>query len=485
MLIWPFCGSGQNGQKEWEKIIIRTEELLSHGYLDTLVTHKREGDLVLESLHEGILAHDLKRRLFLFNKAAERMTGYRREEVLGKDCHEVFPGKFCGENCSFCKLGNMEIQEQSKEYSVSLISEDGQERTITMNIFPIEGQDSNPIGVVAAFRDITEELSLRKFLETTTTFHGIVGRDPLMQDLFALIEDVAESNVPVLILGESGTGKELVASLIHHLSSRKDRMFVPVNCGAIPEQLIESELFGHVKGAFTGAVREKKGRFELADGGTLFLDEIGDLPLPMQVKLLRVLQNGHFERVGGEKTVRTDVRIIAATNKDLDKAVNQGEFREDLYYRICVLPIYVPPLRDRKGDIPLLATHCLKESLQSRGSKPEEVILGLDAMAILRDYDWPGNVRELQNTIQHALIRCKSKVISPEHLPASLLRAKSRTIQIGHPSDRQRGRKPLALTLETVRDALVSTGGNKKQAAAMLGISRSTLYRYLHTYFSK
>ncbi|OCC14593.1 response regulator [Dissulfuribacter thermophilus] len=478
MLTWKLDGKGDSREEDLRQILERTHDLFSHGYLDALVTYKRHGDLVLESLNEGIIAHDLKRRIFLFNRAAERITGFNKEEVLGKDCHEVFPGKFCGEKCSFCRLGTPGLDELDKEYSVSLVSKDGKKRTITMNLFPIEGPNKKPLGVVAAFRDITEELRLRRLLTPSTSFHGMIGKDPRMQDLFALIEDVAKSNVPVLILGESGTGKELVASLIHHLSPRKDHLFVPVNCGAIPENLLESELFGHEKGAFTGAIREKRGRFELAHKGTLFLDEIGDLPLPMQVKLLRVLQNGTFERVGGEKTINVDVRIIAATNKDLKEAVRKGEFREDLYYRICVLPITIPPLRERKEDIPLLAIHFLKDALKTTGKRPEDMVISPEAMAILRDYDWPGNVRELQNAIQYALVRCKTRVIAPEHLPASILKSKSRVIEIDR-TPRTRGRRPLNLSPEAVKEALIKTGGNKKQAASLLGISRASLYRYL------
>jgi len=357
-----------------------------------------------------------------------------------------------------------------------------------MNLFPLRGADGKPYGIVASFRDITEELTLKRRLLSSGSFHGMVGKDPKMQDLFATIEDVAQSDLPVLILGESGTGKEMVALLIHELSPRKGHLFVPVNCGAIPENLLESELFGHEKGAFTGAIREKRGRFELAHRGTLFLDEIGDLPLSMQVKLLRVLQDGTFEKVGGERRIKVDARIVAATNKDLEQAVKKGEFREDLYYRICVFPVHVPSLRERKSDIPLLANHFLEKGLAAYGRRGPDCAIGSDAMAMLMAYNWPGNVRELENAIQYALLKCKGRLIEPCHLPRQLIHEQEgRSIAVvappgpAPPADRpkKRGRKPKPLTVDTVKDALVAAGQNKKRAAEMLGISRATLYRFL------
>jgi transcriptional regulator with GAF, ATPase, and Fis domain len=304
-----------------------------------------------------------------------------------------------------------------------------------------------------------------------TQFSGIIGKDERMLEVYDLIRDLADNTAPVLILGESGTGKELVAAAIHNEGPRAQKLFVPVNCGALPETLLESELFGHVKGAFTGAFRDKKGRFELADGGTIFLDEIGDISPAMQVRLMRVLQEGTFERVGSESTLKVDVRLISATNKDLQKEIAAGRFRDDLYYRLSVVPIRLPPLRERRNDIPLLAEHTLKRALEMSGR--QGVALSADALDIMLSYDWPGNVRELQNWIQFALVKCKTGVIRPEHLPPSRVTAAA---GIPLPGTARRRRK---LDAESVRMALQQTGGNRVEAARLLGVSRATLYRFL------
>ncbi len=319
--------------------------------------------------------------------------------------------------------------------------------------------------------DIAELGRLRRRLKTEQSFAGIVGRDAKMLELFDTIREVAEVNVPVLIQGESGTGKELVATAIHNEGHNVDKPFVPVNCGALPEGVLESELFGHVKGAFTGAVRDRKGRFEMADGGTIFLDEIGELTGAMQVKLLRVLQDGTFQRVGGEETVKVDVRVISATNKDLAEEVAAGRFREDLFYRLCVVPVYLPPLRERRNDISLLADHLLKRALTEVAR--EGVVLSPEAVDAMMDYDWPGNVRELENTLRYALVKCRDNLILPEHLPLNIL---NRNTPRQPSAKRHRKHK---LDAERVRRTLEETGGNKIEAARRLGVSRATLYRFL------
>jgi transcriptional regulator with GAF, ATPase, and Fis domain len=306
---------------------------------------------------------------------------------------------------------------------------------------------------------ITELSQLRRRLKTEQSFSGIVGRDAKMLELFDSIRELAEVNMPVLIQGESGTGKELVAAAVHNEGLRCDKPFVPVNCAALPEGVLESELFGHVKGAFTGAVSDRKGRFELADGGTIFLDEIGDLPPTMQVKLLRVLQEGTFQRVGGEETIKVDVRVISATNKDLWAEVTAGKFREDLYYRLCVVPLHLPALRHRRNDIPLLADWLLKKTLTEVDRT--DVVLSPEAVDAMVDYDWPGNVRELENAIRYALVKCRENILRPEHFPLKVFEAGHRD---PHRPKRKRRRK---------------TCGNKVEAARRLGVSRATLYRFL------
>jgi transcriptional regulator with GAF, ATPase, and Fis domain len=323
------------------------------------------------------------------------------------------------------------------------------------------------VGVLASFKDVTELIGLRKQVGELKSFAGIVGQDPKVLRIYKEIRDLAPSDYPVCIEGETGTGKELVANAIHNESRRAGKPFVPVNCGALPEGLLESELFGHEKGAFTGAIRDKKGRFELADGGTLFLDEVADLPKVVQVKLLRVLQDGTFERVGGEKTISVDVRIISATNRDLRHEMEKGAFRDDLYYRINVVPIHLPPLMERKSDISLLVKHFLGKAVEE-GQKSSG--FSEEALNLMAEYAWPGNVRELQSAIRFALVKSRGQIIRPKHLPMEL-----REWKVKRPP-RGPARK---LDPGSVRKALTLSGGNKAKAARFLGVGRATLYRFL------
>jgi DNA-binding NtrC family response regulator len=341
------------------------------------------------------------------------------------------------------------------------------------------GDDGTPRRSIGTVQDITEQMAERH------GFSGIVGREPAMQEVFETIRQVADVTMPVLVQGESGTGKELVAMAIHAHGPRADKPFVPVNCGALPDGLLESELFGHVKGAFTGAVRDKPGRFEMAHEGTLFLDEVVELPRHVQVKLLRVLQTGRFERVGGERTREVDVRIVSAANQDVKQRMHEGGFREDLFYRLNVVPVHVPPLRERRNDIPLLVEHFLDEAArEGRHSRA----LTREALAELMDYDWPGNVRELRSAIFFALIRARGDVIDVVHLPPDVhdrtathhrkREAVARRLDDETPRPAGGGRAP-RLSAEDVREALAATGGNKKEAARRLGVARATLYRHL------
>ncbi|MFW6055449.1 MAG: sigma-54 interaction domain-containing protein, partial [Thermodesulfobacteriota bacterium] len=319
--------------------------------LENLLADPRNLELVLDHLKDGIIAHDLQRNIFFFNRRAEEITGYSREEVLGRDCHQVFERPFCGERCSFCKTEPPQFEVS--EYRINIITKSGETRRIEMSALMMQDDAGRAVGVLATLRDITDLLNLQFKARELTGFHNIIGQDSQMIEIFKQIRDVAEYEFPVHIYGETGTGKELVAEAIHNESRGEAAPFVPINCGALPEGLIESELFGHVKGAFSGAVRDKKGRFELAHNGTIFLDEVGELPRHLQVKLLRFLQSGTFSRVGGEKTLGVEARVISATNKDLKKEIKTGAFREDLFYRLNVIPISLPPLRKRKNDIPL------------------------------------------------------------------------------------------------------------------------------------
>lgn len=433
--------------------------------LETLITHQKNLERILDNLAEGIIAHDTSRRILFFNRAAEEITGYKREQVVGRDCHEAFGRPFCGERCAFA--GEPPLDLQDAEYPLHINHMQGGQRQLEMRVTPMRDDRQRFVGVIAAFRDITDLVDLKLQLEELESFAGIVGRDHKMIQVYRRIRDLATVDYPVHISGETGTGKELVAAAIHNESRRGGGPFVPVNCAALPEGVLESELFGHVKGAFTGAVRSRKGRFELAAGGTLFLDEVADMPQSVQAKLLRVLQEGRFERVGAEGSVAADVRIISATNQDLKQCVEARRFREDLYYRIHVVPIHLPSLRERRGDIPLLARHFLEKTLVDVG---RQAVVSREAMAAMMDYEWPGNVRELQSAIRFALVHAKGRVIRRGDLPLELRQGGARCVP---------GQRPRKLTVEGVRTALLQTGGNKVRAARLLGVGRATLYRFL------
>ncbi|MBF0211325.1 MAG: sigma 54-interacting transcriptional regulator [Desulfamplus sp.] len=456
-------------------------------------------ELVLDNLKDGIIAHDTERKIIFFNKAASKITGYSKDEVIGQDCHDIFGSPFCGEQCSFCNANNSENpqlinpnldslqQNRYLEYPITITTKDGELRRVEMSLTGIVDQ-SILRGIVASFRDMTEHENLAATAQKLTSFSGIVGKDKEMLHLFQQIRDVASYDYPVHIHGETGTGKERVAYALHNESKRAGALFVPVNCGAIPEGLVESELFGHVKGAFSGAIRERKGRFELAHKGTLFLDEVAELPKQIQVKLLRFLQEGVLERVGGEKSINVDVRVISATNKVLAKEVEAGNFRKDLYYRLNVIPIELPPLRKRLNDIPLLVDHFLKLAKNDNKAVSGAQIpnFSKDAMRLMMDYSWPGNVRELQNAVQFAIVRCKQSQIMPSDLPMEL-----RNIAIEQnivESKQEEGSNPKSdiaqdyggkLDKESVKQALEITGGNKAKAARYLRVGRATLYRFI------
>ena len=424
---------------------------------------------ILDNLKEGIIAHDLDRRIFFFNHEAERITGYSREEVLYKDCHEAFGGPFCGERCLF-RQADHSIPDDI-EYPVNILRKDGQIRNAEMHVTAMKDENGEVFGVLAFIKDNTDVVELKLKTGQMIGYGDIVGRDSQMVRIYKQIQDLAAYDYPVHIYGETGTGKELVAEAVHNQSRRAGAPFVPINCGALPEGLIESELFGHVKGAFSGAIRDKKGRFELADGGSVLLDEVAELPKDLQVKLLRFLQTGKFEKVGGEATISVNVRIISATNTELGEAVRAKNFREDLYYRLNVIPVHIPPLRERRVDIPLLVDYFLETF--SSPAEHGRIRISDEALSMLMDYDWPGNVRQLQNTLQYSIVKCSNRIIRPKDLPMEL--ADRRVVK----SRRGPVKK---LDIDSVRDALEKTAGNKAMAARLLGVGRATLYRFINEY---
>ncbi len=442
--------------------------LFQPGFLDSIRDQRYTLGSILDNLTDGVMAHDVHRRIYYFNRAAERITGYSYSEVIGQDCHEIFPGRFCGGDCSFCQ--NESLEKQKLRYSKSLKHKNGEVRNLQMSVVTTQDPSGNIMGALVIFQDYTEVVNLRKRLDRSLGFQGIIGNHPSMQKVFEAIRELADLNVPILIQGESGTGKEMVAKALHRLSSRSTNPIVPVNCGALPEGTLESELFGHVKGAFTGAIRDKKGRFELADTGTIFLDEIGEITPATQVKMLRTLQDKTFVPVGGEKSIKVDVRIICATNKDLKQHTQNGYFREDLYYRLAVVPINLPPLRERSSDIPLLIKHFLEKFSDTTNKSAPGITP--EALDVMKSYHWPGNIRELSNAVQYALIKCHSGEIGLRHLPPEL------TGRISDQNRKSVGRKP-KLNLKIVKEMLNRVDGNKAKAARMLGVSRTTLYRFL------
>lgn len=446
--------------------------LFRSGLLKALFVTRRNLELVLDNLNDGIMAHTTNRRIFFFNKAAEAITGYPRDKVMGQDCHEVFPGRLCGGECEFCENPISQGKAGVKSRDVSFMRPDGEERTLKMSIMSLTETDGRDVGALVSFQDNTELHQLKRRLKHHHSLEGLVGIDPKTLMLFEHIREVSSVCVPVLIEGESGTGKELVANAIHNIGPRANKPFIAVNCGALPEGIIESELFGHVKGAFTGAVADRKGRFELADQGTIFLDEIDGLSMIMQVKLLRVIQEQRFERVGGEKSIQVDVRIISSTNQNLKQLMARKKFRRDLFYRLCVVPITFPPLRDRRLDIPILADHFL--DMISKELKRPVLTPSNEVIDLLIRYSWPGNVRELRNSIEYIYVKCRDSLIAVHHLPPEILNF-----------DESRKTRPgpsLKFKKEEVMLALAKAEGSKKNASKILGVGRATFYRYLDHY---
>jgi len=436
---------------------------------------------LVNSLPCGLVVVDRNGLVRAVNNISERVLMISKQTVIGKGTGNVLGclhvsdhPKGCGfaECCHYCEVQKLAVkaldtnQNQKVSTHFQLVI-DGQVRDLTLflSAFPFTFDDESfsilmieNLSTISAFAP----------KEVREGFWGLVGNSPKMLELFDTIRQVASTNAAVLIQGESGTGKELAALAVHKESKRAHNHFVPINCGALPEGLLETELFGHVKGSFTGAHRDRKGRFELADGGTIFLDEVGELSPATQVKLLRVLQDGSFEPVGSERTVRVNARVISATNKKLEDEMLAGRFRNDLYYRLCVMPIIIDPLRDRPEDIPLLVEHFIDQfSEEARGKK---ITLSSTVLSILMSHTWPGNVRELINMIKFALVKCRGNRIKPEHLPPTLLPYMANNLAIRHRESK--------LKTADVADALAKTGGNKLRTAKILGVSRSTLYRF-------
>ncbi|MDT8442668.1 MAG: sigma 54-interacting transcriptional regulator [Desulfuromonadales bacterium] len=418
---------------------------------------------MFDSVRDGLLLVDERQNILQANHALINLFGLP-ERVLGMSLSQL-PQNIRSTFIEIVEkifVTNKPVTSQRLE----ITSPSQRECILNISAAPCVAEMGNPFGVVLTVRDETRLESLERSLKKRQKFEHIVGRSEAVQTMFGLIENLAEVDTTVLITGESGTGKELVAEALHYRSDRRNAPLVKINCAALPENLLESELFGHLKGSFTGALKDKVGRFEQADGGTVFLDEIGDISPAMQVRLLRVLQNKEIEKVGGTETIKVDVRIVAATNQDLLKKVREDEFREDLYYRLRVVQIPMPPLRNRRDDIPLLVDHFV--AIYNERFKRQVQGVTAAAMKQMTRYDWPGNIRELQHSIEHGFVLCRDDLIDLQHLPPEL---KESTISV---HDQQ---KEQADETTRIVEALDKAGWNKSRAARILGVSRRTIYR--------
>jgi PAS domain S-box-containing protein len=434
-------------------------------YLSTDLTDDRF-ETILCSLNEGVFCVDEQWRISFFNEAAAEITGVPREEALGSFCHEVFRSNICKKACAL--RYTMQTGRPIASMAVEITNKKGNKVPVSISTAILKDKQGKFIGGVETIRDLSLVEQLRKELDARHTFEDIISKSPKMQHVFELIPTIAESESTVLITGDSGTGKGLIARALHNQSPRADNPFITVNCGAIPDTLLESELFGYKAGAFTDARRSKAGRFTLAQGGTIFLDEIGDISPAIQAKLLRVLQDKVFEPLGGVQSIKADVRIIAATNRNLSQLVEEGTFRTDLYYRINVFRLELPPLQERMEDIPLLVNHFVAKFSALKGKEISGV--SPEALAILMKYDYPGNVRELENIIEHAFVLCPGGMIQAHHLPDEL-----------QPRTSTPQRETLDLLgeyeKELILNALRRNQWNRLKAAQELGIHKTTLFR--------
>ena len=424
---------------------------------------------IIDSINEGVFTVDMNWTITAFNRAAEKITHVSRKEALGRQCCDVFRASICENACVLRRT--ISSGRPVLNATAHIVNQKGERIPIRISTALLKNESGQTIGGVETFQDLRPIEKLQKELKSRYTFEDIVGRSAVMMKLFEILPQISESSSTVLIEGASGTGKELFARAIHSLSPRKNKPFVAVNCAALPDTLLESELFGHKAGAFTDARRDKPGRFALANGGTMFLDEIGDISPAMQIRLLRVLQERMIEPLGSVQPVKTDVRVVAATNRDLKKLVQEGNFRDDLYYRIRVISLKLPGLDQRREDIPLLVDHLIAKFNSIQGKEIEGV--SEEVMAQLMEYEYPGNIRELENIIEQAFVLCRGRLIELHHLPAELRPAGASGYGGSNPMSLRSMEKLL------ISEALRRNKGSRNKAARQLGINPSTLYRKL------
>ena len=432
-------------------------------------------DIILDSIADGVFTVDGDWIITSFNRAAERITGVKRIQAIGQKCFDVFRADICQTACAL--KHSIETGNEIIDRRIDILNDQGQTVPISISTAVLRDKDGQVVGGAETFRDLSDIELLRQEIRSRYTFEDIISQNHDIHQLFEILPDIAASESTVLIEGPTGSGKEIFARAIHNLSPRKKKKIIAVNCGALPDSLLESELFGYVKGAFTDARKDKPGRFALAEGGTLFLDEIGDVSPSVQVKLLRVLQEKQYEPLGGTTTQKANVRIIAATNKNLQKQTSLGRFRDDLYYRLNIVKITLPSLVERRDDIVLLAEHFIRKFNVKKGKLIEGV--SAKTIAILMKHDFPGNIRELENIIEHAFVLCRGKEIRPEHLPIELVG----NIDSSHLKDVKsinimRDQNEAGI----IKNILLKHSGKRSAVAAELGINKSTLWRKMKKY---
>jgi PAS domain S-box-containing protein len=432
-------------------------------------------EVILDSIADGVFTVDQDWNITSFNRAAEQITGIPRSEAIGKKCFDVLRANICEDACALRKT--LESGQQRIDRRIDILNSEGEKVPVSISTSVLRDADGNVIGGVETFRDLSTVEQLRKEIDNSYTLYDIISKNHEIRQILSILPDIASSDCTVLIEGPTGSGKELFAKAIHNLSGRSKGKYVAVNCAALPDTLLESELFGYKKGAFTDARQDKPGRFALAEGGTLLLDEIGDISAALQVKLLRVLQEKEFEPLGGTHAVKADVRVIAATNRPLAELMARGTLREDLYYRLNVVRIALPPLAERREDIPLLASHFLRQFSLRQGKAVDAI--SAEALGLLMRYDYPGNVRQLQNIIEHAVVICRSAQVEAECLPADLTEELA-IRKVSPPNDR---RPPLMeAEAQKILETLHRYGGHRTKTAAALGIDTSTLWRKIKKY---
>jgi PAS domain S-box-containing protein len=432
-------------------------------------------ETILSSIADGVFSVDADFHITSFNRAAERITGVSAEEALGKRCCDVFHADICEKGCGIRQT--LETGNQVIDSPARILNSRGRSLPISLSTALLRDSKGRLLGAVETFRDLSAIEQLRREITSQYTLEDIVGKSRAFKKIFSLLPDIAESDATVLIEGPSGSGKELLARAVHNLSSRRKAPYVVVNCGALPINLFESELFGYVQGAFTDAKRDKPGRLELAEGGTIVLDEVSELPLATQVKLLRVLQEREYEPLGGVETVRANVRVVATTNKSLVELVREGKFRDDLYFRLSVARLTIPCLRERREDIPYLIERFVQRFNAKRGKQITGVTPAV--MEVLMRHDFPGNVRELENIIEYGFVLCHEGAIDVRHLPEELQPSAQHAMTSSHSSPNSKLKWAEA---DAIRSALTRSHGSVGKAAEELGISRTTLWRKMKSF---